>query len=543
MELLSLRKQDVPILSENFTYTYTGPDIQNQILEVISSEITSIIVEECKDKPFSIIADETPDVSNDEQVAIIIGYVSDSLEIIERFVRLSKIESTTGAELEKLILSVLKGLGLSSESFLVAQGYDGGSNMSGEFKGVASRIRKNIPRAMYVNCHCHKLNLALSDALNLLTSARNCLGTVNSLYTFIEGSAKRHAIFLNSQLTNKATTVKRVDGTRWSSRERAVTSLVETYVFVLDTLSYISYTDNSESGAMSKSLLKAIEEFEFQFMLRLLDLVFERVGILSDALQSPEIEMDRCSRLLQTTLESLAELLNDDAFNILYEESIAFAKENSMGQPKLPRRTRIPNKFKDTLKECETFASTEERFKSIYYETITKVIDEISTRFENESLAPLLQIERILKGTSEENDLISISKLNYYNNMIKFDHLKAELISWKQYLKIRSNDRKYDLSTISDISRLIRDEKLIRDYPNLEFLLRIYLTIPITSVSAERSFSALKRIKTYLRNTIRQTRLTSLALIHIEKELSNSLDFNKLIDKFASIINRRMYFF
>jgi hypothetical protein len=120
---------------------------------------------------------------------------------------------------------------------------------------------------------------------------------------------------------------------------------------------------------------------------------------------------------------------------------------------------------------------------------------------------------------------------------------KPNLLSWKQYLKIRSNDSKYDLSTISDISRLIRDEKLIRDYPNLEFLLRIYLTIPITSVSAERSFSALKRIKTYLRNTMRQTRLTSLALIHIEKELSNSLDFNKLIDKFASIINRRMYFF
>jgi hypothetical protein len=63
-----------------------------------------------------------------------------------------------------------------------------------------------------------------------------------------------------------------------------------------------------------------------------------------------------------------------------------------MGQSKLPRRTRIPNKFKDTLKECETFASTQERFKTIYYETITKVIDETRTRFENESLAPLLQI-------------------------------------------------------------------------------------------------------------------------------------------------------
>jgi hypothetical protein len=175
-------------------------------------------------------------------------------------------------------------------------------------------------------------------------------------------------------------------------------------------------------------------------------------------------------------------------------------KENAMRQPELPRQTCVPIKFKNSIKPNTTFKSAKERFKSIYFETIAKVIDEISNRFQDEMLAPLILIENILKGTHEENNVNELSDLSFY--MIQFEQLKIEILSWKQLPKIRKTDKKYDLSTISDITRLIRDENLSKDYPNLERLLRIYLTIPITSVSAERSFSALKRIKTYLRNTM-----------------------------------------
>ena len=74
-------------------------------------------------------------------------------------------------------------------------------------------------------------------------------------------------------------------------------------------------------------------------------------------------------------------------------------------------------------------------------------------------------------------------------------------------------------------------------------LLIIYLTAPITSVTAERSFSALKRIKTYIRNTTGQNRLNSLALIHIEKEIIEDIDLENLVDIFGSILNRRMLFY
>lgn len=55
---------------------------------------------------------------------------------------------------------------------------------------------------------------------------------------------------------------------------------------------------------------------------------------------------------------------------------------------------------------------------------------------------------------------------------------------------------------------------------NTVIALRITLTIAITVASAERSFSILKRIKTNLRSTMTQERLSDLALISIEKEIS-----------------------
>ena len=68
----------------------------------------------------------------------------------------------------------------------------------------------------------------------------------------------------------------------------------------------------------------------------------------------------------------------------------------------------------------------------------------------------------------------------------------------------------------------------------LEFLecmvvYRILLTISVTVASAERSFSKLKLIKSYLRSTMSQERLNELAILSIEKELVEKLDYVNLI--------------
>jgi len=80
---------------------------------------------------------------------------------------------------------------------------------------------------------------------------------------------------------------------------------------------------------------------------------------------------------------------------------------------------------------------------------------------------------------------------------------------------------------------------LFEIFPNVVVALRIYLTLPSSNASGERSFSCLKRIKNYLRSTLGQERLAALSLLSIECELTRSLNFDNLIHTFASVKARK----
>jgi hypothetical protein len=71
---------------------------------------------------------------------------------------------------------------------------------------------------------------------------------------------------------------------------------------------------------------------------------------------------------------------------------------------------------------------------------------------------------------------------------------------------------------------------------------RILLTIPVTVASTERNFSKLKLIKTYLRTTMSQERLSGLVMISIENEYLDKLNYDDLIEEFASKNARRSNF-
>jgi len=68
------------------------------------------------------------------------------------------------------------------------------------------------------------------------------------------------------------------------------------------------------------------------------------------------------------------------------------------------------------------------------------------------------------------------------------------------------------------------------------------LTLPVTTVTAERSFSKLKLIKNYFRTTLDQEKITNLAIISIEHEIVDEMDFDDIIDTFADLKSRKINF-
>lgn len=69
---------------------------------------------------------------------------------------------------------------------------------------------------------------------------------------------------------------------------------------------------------------------------------------------------------------------------------------------------------------------------------------------------------------------------------------------------------------------------------NLEIIFRIYLSLAVTNCSAERSFSCLKRIKTYLRSQMKETKLNDVSIMHIEHDVLEKIEFEDIINKFVN---------
>ena len=72
---------------------------------------------------------------------------------------------------------------------------------------------------------------------------------------------------------------------------------------------------------------------------------------------------------------------------------------------------------------------------------------------------------------------------------------------------------------------------------------RVLLTIPVTVASAERSFSKLKLLKSYLRSTMTQERLNDLAMIALESDILEKIDYESIIENFISRNTKRMMLF
>ena len=75
---------------------------------------------------------------------------------------------------------------------------------------------------------------------------------------------------------------------------------------------------------------------------------------------------------------------------------------------------------------------------------------------------------------------------------------------------------------------------LIETFPNVAIILRIYLTLPVASMEGERSFSALKKVKNYLRSSLTQDHVCDFCIMVIEKRSTKSMSFEDIIDKFAA---------
>lgn len=124
-------------------------------------------------------------------------------------------------------------------------------------------------------------------------------------------------------------------------------------------------------------------------------------------------------------------------------------------------------------------------------------------------------------------------KEEYGALMPSVDTADMELNLWRQH-----NRPKDDTPVTSDILQVLR---LTADfYPNVHTVVKVLLTMPVSTASAERSFNCLRRLKTYLRNTMTDKRLSGLALMNIHHDIP--IESEAILQEFNATGRCRLHF-
>ncbi|XP_036973754.1 zinc finger MYM-type protein 1 [Acanthopagrus latus] len=510
-------------LKESTVFVGTSNRIQNDLIEAISDVVRSSIKSDVDAASFvAVEVDETTDANNKAQISAVLRYVNSDCEVKEAFLGFDDVSNDRRAQgISKYVLDVLEKYECAEK--LIAQTYDGAAVMASELNGVQAKVKEKVPEATFLHCYAHKLNLVLSQSAKSIPECKVFFKSAEGLSAFFTKSTKR--THLLDEIVKCR--IPRASSVRWNSNSR----LVQTILQHLPDLHQLFRTmmDNSdewdgETIAMASGFDLWLSKASTYFLLMVYDGIFNVTDALFRVLQNKAMDIGVCCARVRDTMCALSN--QRDQFDSLYDRFEQ--KKNELKLTDNSRRTQSPR---------------DER-RMIYTSVLDNITEQLKARFDNlNELAFLGLVDS--KKFSEMSANFDTEKLNSLSKYARFFdqvRLQSDLVG------LYCSQLVQGMSPAQLLS-FLKDNDLQETVPEATKLLKLVLTIPATTASVERTFSALKRIKTYNRNRMHQDRLSALALISIEKErlmtlqnAANKDDFyNKVINKFVQR-DRRMDF-
>ncbi|XP_018569006.1 uncharacterized protein LOC108909230 isoform X1 [Anoplophora glabripennis] len=494
--------------------------MQDELLQCMFDVYREEVTKEIKKNEYiAVIVDETTDISDEFRLVVILRYIVAD-KPVERFWNFVYPTGHDTVSVSDCILNEIDPLISDTPNKLIAQSYDGVSVTNGDVDGVQEIIKRKYPFANYVQYYAHEIDVIINSAASVNRSVQIFFAHLSGICSFFDTSSQR--IRLLDEIVQRR--VQYPLDIKWNFHSEAVNTV---YEYRTDLICVMSNLQNNENIRLASTIEKAgaymhrLNDPDFVFWLAVFHKIMPYVDIIFNQVREKNINPDKVERYLHDFEDAMQNI------RLQMDEIIAYVdfelSEDEHRYHKMSRTLTLENKKMEALEMCDS------------------IVHQIRTRFSYTGhlvMTNLFAIETFATWpkTFPENFLYEV--VNTYPFLDK-GRLKTEL----QVLYDRDELRDIFDRTVALLS-LILPVEVCDIFQETLKLLRILVTMPVSTTETERCLPILKNIKNFLRNTKKEQGLDALGMLSLEKTFLNNIEnFNKrVIELFASKNERKMDF-
>ncbi|CAF1640730.1 unnamed protein product, partial [Adineta ricciae] len=544
-----IHKLECPAILEWFNLSnvkqrYWSHEATSEWLISISNYINHQQISSLKKTDFiNLIIDETKDISVKQMICICLRYVEQDRGVIkEEIFKLEPIHDVSGEGIFRVVEEFINNLQkqVGKELIITAQTYDGAAAMRFQAQG---HVRGRLSAwAIYVYCHSHLLNLSVKDSIEY--SFYDSYDTIKSALVFLRDSPHRLQILINSQKvvdsSKKGQSIPKPSVTRWSYSYEIVKFACQHYSAIILTFSTISQSQtngSSDGRRYASDLMNPVVAFQI-FLLR--DVLRPAMQFLRQ-IEKRGLCLDQFSLNVSAARESISQAMNNFDF-INFRATLNSIKDFAPTFTLPSHSTRLRNMMHNDFDENELrkmgdcfinhiLNSLDDRFDTAAKEIVQNLC--VFSSPSSRSTEELLNNSLIQKYTSPANHKHKGVDGKTYERtdrpLLNFKSLKDDVYAFSKIVE--------GISTIPAIlSQLAKFGS--EQCPEWFRFYQILGTFAIGSNEAERTFSTLRRIKSWLRNRLSDSTIEILVkLSSLKMELTEDI-INCIVQDFPPLLSK-----
>ncbi|XP_057250623.1 uncharacterized protein LOC104908187 [Beta vulgaris subsp. vulgaris] len=494
----------------------TSPVVQKDIINACAKETTKAILEDMNGGFFAILADESADVSDKEQMALCLRYVNKKGEVCEHLLGVVHVPNTTSLTLKSGIESLLMEHSLTF-SQVRGQGYDGASNMQGSINGLKALILEECPQAYFVHCFAHQLQLT---QVALAKKNSDCgwlfVDVLAPLLNFVGGSPKRKEFL----------------------REKQAQRVWKHYSQSLDKIGEVSDAiDSNKAQALTHLLMS----FDFVFVAHLMVSIFGITNALNVALQKRDQDIVNAMAMVDVTKINLQKM-RDEGWDSHMEKVTSFMSKYDIEIPNMEERYHVPGRRMFRGKSPQVTNLHHFRVE-VFLSVIDLQLQELENRFPEIS-KELLVCMSCFNPTNrfssfDKTKLIQLAK--FYPN--EFSSTEMIFFDWSLenfIVDVRGDERFWNLKSLHELSMKLVETGKSETHDRVYYLLlKLVLVLPVATASVERVFSSMTQVKDKLRNSMGDQMLNDCLITYVEKEMFLKVSKDDIINRYQNMKTRQ----